>query len=98
MTEPLLWSDAPDIDAGEQLYKSLAAVKGKILRLERNIEKREDGLKDIHKRNPGARRLEYSELLDALTELQVESVSIEQTIKFYNLRVDMFKALAYRKG
>lgn len=94
----MLWSDAPDPDEGLALYRSLAQIRGNILRLERKIKKQESYLKQQFPRKPEERDIRLEAELDELVNLHVKEQEIEQEIKFYNVRIDMYKALSYRKG
>lgn len=94
----MLWSDAPDPDIVASTYKELAATKAEILAQERLIEKTEDDLKDEYSRKPAERRKRMTDLLDTLTELKQREVTLEFEIKFYNIRLDMYRAFTYRKG
>ena len=100
MSEELTWFDAPDPTEVHATYKALAVVRGKMLRLERYIARETSKLKKEKEfaRKPAERELAVSDQLDTLTEYKVEEVRLEQEIKFYDKRFDMFKALAYRKG
>jgi seryl-tRNA synthetase len=94
----MLWSDAPDADETIKLYKEMARVKAEILDKKRAIERVEDKLKEEFNRQPAERRKRMIELLDSLNELEVLEVQLEWEIKLVLLRVDMYKAVTYRKG
>lgn len=92
------WHESPDPNMGIALYRQLAIVRGELLRLKRQLVVTEDGLKDEYKRNPAARRVAMSDLLDKQTALEVEEVRLDQEIRFYNLRCEMFRAMSFRRG
>lgn len=92
------WSDAPDAYETIQLYKEMSRVKAEILDKKRAIERVEDRLKEEFNRQPAERRKRMTDLLDSLTALEVLEVKLEWEIKLVLLRVDMYKAVTYRKG
>ena len=91
------WSEPPDYQEMNDTQKKLGHTRGLVLRVNREIEKREAVLKQDYPRKPQERIIAMEELLDQRMELQVQEAELEAELKFMNIRIDMYKTVTYSK-
>jgi predicted alpha/beta superfamily hydrolase len=91
------WNDPPDYQEMNDTSKQLGRIRGLILRVNREIEKREAVLKQDYPRKPQERIIAMEDLLDQRMELQVQEAELKTHQEFLNVRVDMYKSIMYSK-
>jgi predicted alpha/beta superfamily hydrolase len=91
------WNDPPDYQEMNDTSKQLGRIRGLILRVNRDIEKREATLKQDYPRKPQERIIAMEDLLDQRMELQVQEAELKTHQEFLNVRVDMYKSIMYSK-
>lgn len=86
-----MWDNPPEYYDVTSNFRNLGICKGKIVLLEREIQKADDALTEKYPRKPGKRREELSSLYDALAKLQAEKEELEYAVKIDNYHKDMYE-------
>lgn len=91
------WQELPDVYDVLKTKKDVARLRGEVMRLERQIEDKDDELKEQYPRNPGARRKHMRDLLDQLTSKKIELLERIADEEFEKMRADVYRSLNYKK-